>query len=1052
LGLIGRGGGSAWADKPALGVADVLPPVDLERAKGLRVEAFRGLEELVAATGKDDPERPALLFRLGSAYDELAWGEWMRARALDDTVADCKAGRTMGAACAGVEARRAALDEHVMALRVQAVKQWTALMIDHAGWERMDEALYALGYLLHELGKDDRALDAYRKLVKEHPASKHVPDALLAFAEHWFDEGRIDEALRGYAAVTGWGESRVYGYALYKEGWCWLNEADYEAALRAFAAVIAHDAAGAGKGEASKIALAREAKKDLVRAFAHVGTPGKALAFFRKVAGEGDAVWMLERLAETWFDDGRWKDAIAAWRGVIALEPASAKNHAREARIVRATLPLADRGATVKELRRLGDLLDVLAKGGAARAVVDEARRTTADLLRETATGWHRDAAASGDRAAWAAASVAYEEYLRRFSDAKDAGTMTYFWADALYAQGMWSAAGDRFLDALKKDPHGPHAVEAAKAAVLAYRHPGADDEKLARACEAYLEYLPDGDHAVDAMLELARLHREHGRLAAARPLLARIVDEHPDHALAPTAALWLLDVLRATGDDDALLALAARLRAIPALYGAGDAGPVIDGVLEWGAYRRCVKLVEGGADWASAGLCFDDYAADHPKAPRLYDALVNAAVAYEKAHRVGLALKARESLAVLYPDRDAGRDSLFAAAAMYMDLGLYNKASARFEEFAARYPASPHACGALGNAALFAEGLGEHDRALALSEKFVAACAKDKKEACARTFRTAALHEAKGDAKGALVVYDGYVKRCGRAWSLDDYFAARLALAKGRLGGAGAPSGAEGTAGAAVTAAGAAAFAAIRDEFDRLPPDAVARAAAEGSLGPAGRDAVAEAAFRVSEPVYEEFLAVKLPTRLPADPVKLRAALADWFEEKTGRLASTRDAYGKVLHYGSLEWGLAALCRIGEIYDNFSRQLLAAPIPGAVVYEVHGLRRADLARAGLHDKVVRAGKGGALVLEHVLSDAEKDGYRAALEKPAYLFEEKAVDGFRHCVETAAAKEWFNAWSKRCEAALGALEPVRFPPVAEIVAPAERHAVEVVLARPVGGP
>ena len=70
------------------------------------------------------------------------------------------------------------------------------------------------------------------------------------------------------------------------------------------------------------MALAKEAKKDSVRAYARVGTPEKAWDFFRRIGGNY-AMTMMEQLGELYNGQGQFADSIKVYRNLMVLEPNS---------------------------------------------------------------------------------------------------------------------------------------------------------------------------------------------------------------------------------------------------------------------------------------------------------------------------------------------------------------------------------------------------------------------------------------------------------------------------------------------------------------------------------------------------------------------------------------------------------------------------------------------------------------------------------------------------------------------------------------------------------
>ncbi len=173
----------------------------------------------------------------------------------------------------------------------------------------MDEVLFRLAFLLTSVKKEDQAREFFHRLIKDYPNSKYIPDAYLSFAEYYFDKGEMDNALKFYEKVEQFPKSSVYPYAVYKKGWCYVNQGDYKTALETFVGVVRMSTEGkVNVSKAQKEALIKEAKKDIVKAYAHVGGPEKAWEFFQRTGGDY-APKMMEALAELYWEQGKFPDS-----------------------------------------------------------------------------------------------------------------------------------------------------------------------------------------------------------------------------------------------------------------------------------------------------------------------------------------------------------------------------------------------------------------------------------------------------------------------------------------------------------------------------------------------------------------------------------------------------------------------------------------------------------------------------------------------------------------------------------------------------------------------
>lgn len=104
---------------------------------------------------------------------------------------------------------------------------------------RRADALYLLGYCRQSGGDEAGAVEAFRALIFEHPASPFVAEAWFRTGEIHFDMGELGEAARAYqnaAAVPG---GRFTTLALYKLGWARYRADLFAEAEAAFERLLA---------------------------------------------------------------------------------------------------------------------------------------------------------------------------------------------------------------------------------------------------------------------------------------------------------------------------------------------------------------------------------------------------------------------------------------------------------------------------------------------------------------------------------------------------------------------------------------------------------------------------------------------------------------------------------------------------------------------------------------------------------------------------------------------------------------------------------------------
>ena len=154
-----------------------------------------------------------------------------------------------------------------------------------------------------------------------------------------------------------------------------MNLGDHKAALATFVRVVqmGETPSGGVRGPARRDLepLIKEARKDIVVAYARVGGPDRAWDFFRRTGGES-ATRMMEALAERYWEQGQGADSTRVYRKLMAEAPASPAVCAWQTKVLRNALSLNDKRDQAVELERLGAVVDRAAPP--ARERTDECR------------------------------------------------------------------------------------------------------------------------------------------------------------------------------------------------------------------------------------------------------------------------------------------------------------------------------------------------------------------------------------------------------------------------------------------------------------------------------------------------------------------------------------------------------------------------------------------------------------------------------------------------------------------------------------------------------
>lgn len=691
------------------------------------------LQRIIELSG-DSKETPDLLFRLGELYFEESRDYFFQANRKDDDL-------IRGLATKDVALQEKAKKEKT-ALMVQrdanaklAVQQYTQIVQRYRDYPRTDEVLFFLAHNLMDLNEEKKALIAYGKLVKDYPKSRFVPDAYLAFGEYYFNnsKGRRDwllKALEAYKAAAGFPESSIYGFALYKQGWCHFNLTDYPRAMDLFKATVLYgeftgasalEKQGGAKGRST---LIREARSDYVRAYERAGLlPQQAKENFSTVASNPDDRFaMMELLASLYYDAGKDRDAALAYSFLIKEKPLTAKTPGWQSRIVDCVLRAGDKKQTVAQIRKLVKVIgDVEGSGNVKTDADKRAMGSAKDLSERTlsniAVNWHIEGRKTRDDDTFEYANEVYADYLTLFPENKKSYDLRFFWAELLndYLR-KYAEAADQYTQVVVQDGKaidgkgkpGKWLPNAAFNAVYAadevvrraeqkgeLKPPSGADLKTAvafapqrkvliDACERYLKYLPRGEKRVEIAYKAAKLYYDHHRYDEAVFRFSEIALTAPDHKFdngdraGEIAANLVLDSYNALGDYKKVNEWARRFYANDKLA-TGKFKEDLSKVIEQSSFKL-VNQLEEKKEYAAAAQAYLDFVKDFPRTQIADKALYNASTDFYKAHLLEKALATRELLFRNYPQSPLVPACQWANAEGYEAIGDFEHAAEAYE------------------------------------------------------------------------------------------------------------------------------------------------------------------------------------------------------------------------------------------------------------------------------------------------------------------------------------------------------------------------------------
>ena len=864
---------------------------------------------------------------------------------------------------------------------------YARLLREYPNFRKTDAVLYLYGFSLRSEGKVDQALVQFKRILNEHPTSRFRPDAWMAVAEaRFYEDSDYKGALAGYDEVLKFPDSPLYDLALFKTAWCYWKLGDSDRAARRFKEVLdlgsgvtaksqarAHQLTEAGRKRLEE--LKGEALEYLVQVFTEDERKGPkdAFDFLASIGGAMYSRKVIAKLADTFYSQARYERAIESERFLMKLDPNDEGNPDRQKRVVEALREMDENKEAVKELRKLAETYAKDSDWGKAQqnpAAVEHAHKLAADMLREVAKGLHADAQHNEqqqkghiDVDRYARAADAYAYYLTHFGNDNDATEIHYLLADIYFFKlRKYEDAGDNYLAVGKSKPVGKLHREALLQAIASYEKLRKDhsqggkkellptDKRMGEAIDLYATLFPTDPEIANILYKNGQLFYDYGEYDEAVKRFGLIVEKYPKKEVAAAAGDKILESLNKAHDYENVESWARRLLKVPAFQSAADQQRLSKLVIDAGMKAGEQKAE---SDPSGAAEIYVSLANEFPTTPRATAALTNAATLYVKAGKPEEAVKLDAILVDKYPQASETPAAAWSAGKLYEQAALWDQAAKFYQTLADRYPKDTHAADALFNAGLLREHLGETQTAIAAYSQY-AQRYKQRDDVRQVAFRVGVVYAEAGQHEAAARAFGDYaLKYPGTAQTIE-----------------------------AFSRQGAELIAAGQDKKASGPlKEAVAlyKRGADKTAAPAA----AHARYLEGEVIFRDFERLKLAT----DPKKLKRTL----DEKSKLLDQAKQVYVDVVTFGDPEWATAALYRIGDAYERFSKALRDAPVPKE------------------------------------LNAEEQQVYRDELEKVVVVVEEKAIDAYKGGYQKALQLGVYNEFTQKLRAALGRMSDQEFP-------------------------
>lgn len=960
--------------------------------------------DTIIANDPYNVQKPQWMFQKAELLWELRNMEYLRTRAVYN---QCLSAAGQGTA--GESGCKEPLPDYREAQLI-----YEDILRQYPDYQRLDEVIYRLGRGLIEAGQGVQAVAHLQRLVQNYPNSKYVPEAHLALGEFYFDPQRqmFHAARENYLKVLQYKNFPLYDFALYKLAWVQFNQQEFRESADTFKQVV--------ERTNNKLGFQRQAINDLVAAFAALENGWKeGREYFTKQRDREFAFQKVGQIANLYEAQGKDDKAIEIYEWFIEERKDHASIPTWMESIIVSRKKLNDFNALETTMNRFVAYINP--KGSWAAANKDnEGALSNASLLTEAslaflANHYHRQAQRLDSQKDYQTAAKYYHEFIAAFPTSAASFDMTFFLGEIyLYSIKDFEKAAAQYqkvVDLYKggnvpKDAK-PEDVEAivkdsAFAIVSSYNelvkknHPDSILVKMAeieekspgkatktadkaapvveappipktdllkfelgfvQASDQFAAMYPKEDVTPTVDYVAAEVYKSRGHYDSCIPRYENIITYAPKHRYASYAGNSLLEANYRLKKWDEVEKWARHLYANKIF----DVTPPesLQGSIAYAINERAkIWQTEKKFDQAAEELL--RLAEEFPKSTLAPGAMFNAASIYENGDRINKAIEVFERVVATYPDHERAPEAIFAMGDIFLARADFERAANYFERLGTpKYKDSPRSADAVFNAAQVRKAMLQWDKAISTYEQYIKLF-PTREDILTVEFQLGYLEKERKAWDKAAKRFADFAKKATTTPSQQVEINFELGVLAEKTQAKGWEKTADGY------------YTKSLDIWKGLPE---AEKAKTNYFASAAR-------FAQAEVVYGQFTRMKLVAG--KDLGKTLTAKAEMQQKAEG-------IYLQIIEMKSPRWVAASAYRVGQLYNNFSDELYAVPMPEGLPPEV------------------------------------EDQYRMMLDDAAMPLGEKALMAFRSALRLALEYKAYNEWSSLSAKEISRMEKEAFP-------------------------
>ena len=819
-----------------------------------------------------------------------------------------------------------------------AIKLYQQLLEAYPDYRRNDTVLYQLARAYEVGGRTDEALEVLDELVRRYRDTPLIDEVAFRRGEMLFLRKRYNEAEAAYQVVIRYGEeSRFYEQSLYKLGWSQFKLAWHEDSLAPFFELLDRKIGDIEieDGE-QRLQSLKRAERELVEdtfrvlsiSFSYMEGADSIAAFLASRGNPHYNYVIYRNLGDLYLEKERYQDAAQTYEAFVEHDPYHAKAPLLQVEVIEAY-----KQGGFPSLVLDGKRAFVQRYGMDGEFWIRNPRESNTEVaaylkanLTDLAQYYHAEAQNGGELGDYLQAANWYRKYLSYFPGELDSANTNFLLAEILFESGDFQSATFEYERTSYEYELHEKSAEAGYATLLAFREFEMSLEEGTTKDDWHSDYLDSG---------------------------LRFADTYPDHPESGAVLTTVAEDLFRQGQFVLAIAVGETVVAKEPAVGAGLSRTA------WTVIAHSQFDLENFAAAEASYYSLRNYTPvdDQVAGQEIKDRIASSIYKQGEQARDGgdleTAITHFTRLGQAVPDSDIRATAEYDAAAALINLQAWDRASGVLEQFRRDYPDSEFTDVISQKLAVTYLESGKFANAAAEFERIASAESSDDDVRREALWKASDLYKDTGALSAEQRVLNTIVDRYPNP--LAESIEARYRLLEIAR---------QSNGDSEVTA--------------RLEELVAVDASAGAERSDRTRYLAAIASLELAEPVRRRFEVVKLTQPLAAS-LKLKKDLME----------DVIAVYTGAAEYGVAEVTTAATFRLGEVYEQFSADLMTSDRPAEL---------------------------NADALEQ---------YEILLEEQAFPFEEKAIDLYKANADRAPDGV-YDDWIQLSFERLARLMPARY--------------------------